>query len=166
MTVTEAVEAAYDRYCAAAPQGLGALVFPSSVADLQEKLFNDFVAVDHDVTACTGLDAATRSNWLAFVASFEAWYNVDPYTWTGYWTAGNLYDQGLQLQTQLISWQAQLKTANCTLTEPDISPPPAGVDWSSLKFIAASIAVVAVAFVAFPVVTETVAAVRAARGAR
>jgi hypothetical protein len=138
---------------------IGALVFPSSVALLQEKLFNDMTALDGDVARSTapGVTSAMRASWVAFVATFEAWYNTDPYSFASYWTEGNLYDQGLQLEQQLASWQKQFLAAGATLTEPTFAPPPVGVDWSAIKAIAVSVAVVAGAFVAYPLVKEVTA---------
>jgi hypothetical protein len=137
---------------------IGALVFPSSVATLQQKLFNDVVALDGDVARSTapGLTASLRASWVSFVATFEAWYNLDPYTLSGYFTAGTLYDQGLQLETQLAAWQQTMLAAGVTLSEPIFAPPPPGVDWSALAAIAVSAAIVAGAFVVYPVVKEIV----------
>jgi hypothetical protein len=145
---------------------LGDLVFPSSVEDLQNKLFNDFTALDHDVSVCTNLPTAVRTNWVTFVHTFEAWYNIDPNTFSGYWTAGELYDQGLQIQTQLIAWQAAISKAGCTLSEPAIAPPPIGINWDAAKTIVASIAVITVAIVTFPIVLEGVDTFRSYRESR
>ena len=139
---------------------------PNSVALLQEKLFVDFTAVDHDVSVCKALSPALRSNWIQFVHTFEDWYNIEPYTWSSYWTAADLYDRGLQLQTQILSWQQLLQTAGCTLSEPMIVPPPPGVDWSALKVIAVSLAVVGAAFVVYPVIREATATARDFRTSR
>lgn len=138
-------------------QGLGSLVGPSSVALLQEKLFNDFTAVDHDVSLCTKLSAVERTNWISFVHTFENWYNVDPNSWGSYWTEGSLYDTGLELQTQIIAWQQKLQADGCTLTEPLISPPALGLDWGTIKTIAIAAAVIGTAFVVYPLITEGVA---------
>lgn len=138
-------------------QGLGSLVGPAAVALLQEKLFNDFTAVDHDVSACTKLSATERTNWATFVHSFEAWYNVEPYSWGSYWTEGSLYDTGLQLQTQILAWQQKLQADGCTLTEPLIEQPAPGLDWGTIKTIVVAAAVLGTAFVVYPLITEGVA---------
>lgn len=147
-------------------QGVGGLVGPANVEQLQTKLFNDFTAVDHDVATCAAFSKVEKDNWVLFIHSFEAWYNIDPYSWSGYWSAGDLYDQGLQFQTQLIAWQQKIQSVGCALTEPLIAPPPQGVDWSSLKVIAASVAVVAGAVLLFPIIMEGTATARELRLAR
>lgn len=144
-------------------QGLGAFVLPSSVISLQDKLFNDFAAVDHDVTVCAGLSTTQKTNWVAFVHSFQAWYNIDPTTFSSYWTAGTLYDQGLQFQSQLIAWQQTIKSSGCTLTEPDIVSPAPGIDWSALKTIAIAGAVLGTGFFLYPIIREATATARQIR---
>lgn len=147
-------------------QGLGSLVGPSSVALLQEKLFNDFTAVDHDVSLCTKLSAAERTNWITFVHTFENWYNVDPDSWGSYWTEGSLYDTGLELQTQIIAWQQKLQTEGCALSEPLISSPPPGIDWGTIKTIFVAAAVIGAAVTVYPLVKEATEVSKSIRTSR
>lgn len=145
------------------------VVLPSNVADLQEKLFNDVAALDRDVQAAGVLSAAQRATWAGFMGDFERWYNVDPYSFSSYWTAGTLYDQGVQLEQTLASWQATLAKLGARLTEPTFAPPSTGLDWSALKVIAVCAAVIAGAVVAFPVSRELhalFAGSRRSRGSR
>lgn len=136
-------------------QGLGDLVLPSSLALLQEKLFNDFTAVDHDVTVCTRFTAVENTNWQTFVHTFEDWYNTDPYF--NFWTVGSLYNTGLEIQTQILAWQQKIEAAGCVLSEPLIVQPTPGLDWGTIKTIVIAAAVIGVAVTVYPVVKEAAA---------
>ena len=96
---------------------IGTFWWHSDIVALQNQLDADLEGTNNSVTACTGLDAATKASWTVFYTSTKA-FTTQPAAWLN---TGTQADQGQALQRELYAWQQQL-SAKCSLTVPSLDP--------------------------------------------
>jgi hypothetical protein len=146
-------------------------IVPSDISSLQVALKSQADALNNIVTnSCTALQSgststtststatnpqATLSNWQGFYAKVTAYCAQSPFI---YWFApggGTIFDQGQELQSELVAWQALL-SKTCGFVQPDYTPldpnaptpqdPSTADALNTVRWVAAGVGAVAVAY--------------------
>ncbi len=112
-------------------------VTSTDAQNLKDQLNAAVISIDRDVSACTTLDQETRFAWFYFDQSWLAFYGDKP----SMWNAAAQMDRAQDYQSQISEWQSKL-SGQCRLSGPNLPEPPGGVDWSAVKVLAISAAVI------------------------
>ena len=105
------------------------ILFPSDVAAEMGRLKSAADGVNQSVSACTTLDAATKSSWDAFYKDLTAFTAQHPaavvWPWDSsgtVWTTAALGDTVVAYETALTAWQGTLSSKGCQATGPGFKP--------------------------------------------
>lgn len=134
---------------------------PDEMFAAQGNLAQAADAINASVSACTALDATTRSGWQGFYTNLKAFTAQKPallYAGPGEaLTTGPRADQLQSLQNELTAWQNKL-SAKCNLNPGLSQAPPVGPQLESIiRWAAIGVGAVAVAVVVTRVVPARIA---------
>ncbi len=125
------------------------IVWPSDVEAYKRKLDPDFQATESAASRCAELPTGEAMAWGEF---FIAWkkFRDEP---VGIFGTANKFDEAKAFEERLREWQLLLGKT-CKLVSPAVVPPSLkeGPDLSALKWVAAAVAIVGVAYIASPFV--------------
>lgn len=127
------------------------VVWPSDVDNYKRKIDPGYLATDAAAHACASLSPGVLAGWSA---QFDAWRKFSAAE-TPIFGSSNHWELAHQFEAQLLDWQNTLVSAGCPLNSPKAAPPDRSatpVDLSWLKWVAAAVVVVGVAYVASPLV--------------
>lgn len=125
------------------------VVWPSDVDAYKANLDPKYKATDAAAHACSSLAPGILAAWSQQFASWSAFAaQVTPT-----FGSSNHWELAHKFELELLDWQNKIG-ATCELNSPKVTPPdrngPADLSW--LKWVAAAVVVVGVAYVASPLV--------------
>ena len=126
---------------------LPTIVWPSDVDAYKRKIDPDMRATDATVSRCANLPSGEAVAWGDFFATWKK-FNDEP---TPTFGAANKFDEAKSFELRLQEWQKKI-AETCKLNAPQIRPDAGAPDTSGLKWIAAAVIVVGIAYVASPFV--------------
>ena len=126
---------------------LPTIVWPSDVDAYKRKLDPDMRATDATVSRCANLSSGEAVAWGDFFSTWKKFAAEDTPTFG----AANKFDEAKSFELRLHEWQKKI-AETCKLTAPQINPDAGAPDTSGLKWIAAAVIVVGVAYLASPLI--------------
>ena len=127
------------------------VVWPSDVDAYKRKIDPSYRATNAAALACASLPPGVLAGWAAHFDSWAKFAAVETPTFG----SSNHWELAHQYEAQLLEWQNAFAAAGCSLNSPKVQPPDRSatpVDLSWLKWVAAAVVVVGVAYVASPLV--------------
>ena len=123
---------------------LPTIVWPSDVEAFKRKLDPDMRATDATVSQCAQLSTGEVLAWKDFYTAWRKFEAED----AGIFGTANKLEEAQGYEARLHAWQAKL-AETCKLHAPGVTP-ATGPDTSTIKWIVAGVAIVAVAYLASP----------------
>ncbi len=126
------------------------VVWPSDVDAYKANLDPKYKATDAAARQCGTLAPAVLAAWVQQASSWQAFAAQSTPTFG----SSNHWELAHKFETELLDWQNKLTASGCALNSPKVAPPDRGAppDLSWLKWVAAAVVVVGVAYVASPLV--------------
>lgn len=127
---------------------LPTVVWPSDVDAYKRKLDPDFSATNSTASRCANLPAGEAMAWGEFFLSWTKFRDEG----SCIFGCANKYEEARSFELRLHEWQKKL-SETCKLNAPAINPEAGAPDTSGIKWIAAAVIVVGVAYIASPLIT-------------